>query len=379
MSKDPNKPKTDVKVEVVKEDVPDEKKNVKKDNLKKSGKKFYKQVWFYILVGVVLVAIIAIIGYLVFGTDSTTTNSNVNRKTNSKNVARVLDGVMVDPAVANPYPIALMIENLIDVRPQEGLDQAKIIYEALAEGGITRFIALFLLTEPIESVGPVRSARPYYIDWVKEYDAFYGHVGGSTTAMAKIVNESVKDLDQMFNAQYFIRDTRFAAPHNVYTSSDLLLYAHRDKEIPAEGSYESWLYKDGVKKADRPIGEKKIIIDYSSYNYKVEYRYNSESNSYDRYQTDEPFMSSGVHLSPDNVIVQYVVTGLEDASRLTMETIGSGEAVVFRDGQAIQATWEKDSITDRTRYYDKVSDEEIVLNRGVTWISIVPTTAVVEY
>jgi len=98
-------------------------------------------------------------------------------------------------------PLAVMIENHTEARPQSGLSSADIVYEAVAEGGITRFMALFYCNLADIQVGPVRSARTYYLDWLGEYDALYAHVGGANTpgpadALGQIIRYEVKDLNQ---------------------------------------------------------------------------------------------------------------------------------------------------------------------------------------
>src|SRR5581483_6348891 len=112
-------------------------------------------------------------------------------------VASTLTGLPVDPSVNKRQVTAVMIENSLDARPQSGLDQAGIVFEALAEGGVTRFMALFQDTQP-DYIGPVRSARPYYIQWLLGYDAAYAHVGGSPDALNDITAWHVKDLNQFY-------------------------------------------------------------------------------------------------------------------------------------------------------------------------------------
>lgn len=337
-----------------------------------------KRFWWILGGGGTLLAA-AIIGFIVFGGTTPDTTGNNSITPPAQKVARALDGVKVDPDKANPYPVAIMIENLITVRPQSGLDQANVVYEALAEGGITRFMAVYGITDTIDRIGPVRSARPYYLDWAHEYGALYGHVGGSPTALARINSENIFDLNQFFNAQYYVRDSSIGAPHNVFTDSEKLTFALRDKEAPAEGTFSPWKFTDGISLDARPTTGQTITIDYSTFNYKVEYTYNRDANTYDRSQAGEPFLSGGQRISPTNVIVQYVATGLEDSQRLTMTTVGTGDAVVFNNGVAIAATWRKPSLKERTRFYDATSGEELLLNRGQTWVQVVPTGTAVTY
>src|SRR6185369_4571690 len=135
--------------------------------------------------------------------------------------ASKLQGIQVGFDV-NKRPVnAVMIENSEFARPQSGLDQAGVVFEAVAEGGITRFLTLFQDTNTAY-LGPVRSVRPYYIQWALGFDAAIAHVGGSPEALSAMKSWSVKDLDQFANGSYFQRVNNRDAPHNVYTSTDQL-------------------------------------------------------------------------------------------------------------------------------------------------------------
>jgi hypothetical protein len=130
-------------------------------------------------------------------------------------VASPLSGVQVSPDLAKRPVTGIMIENSPDARPQSGLQDAGVVYEAIAEGGITRFLALFQDSRP-QYIGPVRSLRPYYIDFGWPYQAAIAHVGGSPDALTQIRSGSYRDLDQFFNSGTYSRINSRVAPHNVY-------------------------------------------------------------------------------------------------------------------------------------------------------------------
>ena len=132
-------------------------------------------------------------------------------------VASKLTGVQIDPEFNKRGVTAIMIENSIDARPQSGLLEAGVIYEAIAEGGITRFVALFQESKP-DYIGPVRSARPYYIDWLLPYKAIYGHIGGSPVALQMISDLGIRDFSESGGANTFTRITTRFSPHNAYTN-----------------------------------------------------------------------------------------------------------------------------------------------------------------
>ncbi|MBI5221693.1 MAG: DUF3048 domain-containing protein [Candidatus Magasanikbacteria bacterium] len=149
-----------------------------------------------------------------------------------------LDGTTVSSSeMINPFVVGIMIDNHPDARPQSGLVAAKIVYEAPAEGGITRYFAIFDSIQSVEKVGPVRSARPYFVDWLEEYSGLYMHCGGAPEALAKIKSEKVFDADEFFNGPYYWRDESRIAPHNLFTKSEqikkiiLHLFPHSQIEI----------------------------------------------------------------------------------------------------------------------------------------------------
>jgi len=333
-----------------------------------------------IIIVVVAILAVALLGYLFLGQNTNKNTSLVNTTgDHSEQVERKIDGVSVPADQANIYPVAVMIENLVSSRPQAGLSEANLVYEALAEGGITRFMAVYAASGAIPKIGPVRSARSYYLDWAKELNTLYAHIGGSPQSFNLIKQYKILDLDQFFNAQYFWRNKDRPAPHNLYTSSELLAYALRDKQLAKEGNFESWLFKDDKNKETLPTEEKNIIIDFSSFNYKVEYKYDLANNEYIRNQAGQAHQDEEGHqIKAKNVIVQYLKTSLVDKERLGMETIGEGEAIVFQDGQGIKGTWKKESRESRTEFFDS-DGNKIKLNRGTTWIEIVPSGRIVNY
>lgn len=337
-----------------------------------------------VLLVIVILAIVITAGYFLFNSGKhKEKNQNLNTEVSEGNVPRVIDGVLVQQGKENSYPIAVMIENLSTVRPQSGLDKANVVYEALAEGGITRFLAIYASEDEIKEIGPVRSARDYFLDWVSEYNALYAHCGGSPSALRLIPQYQLLDLNQIGGDHpYFWRQPeRSSAPeHTLFTSSKLLTFALRDKKITKDADYEPWLFKKEAALTERPEDAKKITIDYSTFSYKVEYEYNREKNIYLRSNGGAPQLDykTKEQLSAKNVVVQYVKTGLADNIRLTMDTIGEGGSLVFQDGQMINGTWKKESRTDRTRFYGE-NGEEIKFNPGQIWIEIVPTDRTVEY
>ncbi len=298
--------------------------------------------------------------------------------------ARRLDGVEVPTSEVNLFPIAVMIENLAKIRPQAGLSQANLIYEAPVEGGITRLLALYANHDVIQKIGPIRSARHYFVDWAEEYHGLYSYVGGSPQALGITGSSNfIVDLNQFYNAGYYYRDSAIVAPHNVFSSSELYAFALRDLGLTDKaGDYQPYLFKENSIKADRPNVVESIIIDFSSQDYQVEWRYQSATNSYLRWNGDQPHtdQNNGQQLEARNIIVQKVTSQVLDEAtgRLDIVTEGSGEAILFQDGQAEVGQWQKQERGVRTRYITQ-SGSNFKFNPGVTWIEVVPSDNSVTY
>ncbi|HSD56525.1 MAG TPA: DUF3048 domain-containing protein, partial [Candidatus Saccharimonadales bacterium] len=147
-----------------------------------------------------------------------TTQKQETKKPVAEPITSTLSGLPIADASINDRPVTgIMIENSTDARPQAGLNEASVVFEAIAEGGITRFLTLWQDTAP-ESIGPVRSVRPYYVQWLMGFDAAVAHVGGSGDALRLIKDLNVKDLDQFHNTAPYWRVSNRYAPHNMFTS-----------------------------------------------------------------------------------------------------------------------------------------------------------------
>lgn len=299
---------------------------------------------------------------------------------------RRLDGVIVEQELTDSWPYAVMIENLLSVRPQSGLAQAAVVYEALAEGGSTRFMAVFDQSEVIPELMPVRSARPYYLEWASEYGALYAHAGGSPLALTIIrENPDINDLEALSrDAVYFWRDRTKSAPHNLVSSSEKMNMALRDKELAdKETDFRSWIFKDDAELAARGEDNKVLTFNFSyGKTYKVDYRYNRENNEYLRYNADQEHKDKNTNeqIKVNNVIVQIVREPVLNGGkgRLEIYVGGEGKAWIFVDGNVIEGIWKKGSRTDRTLFYD-AEGNEVEFNRGNTWVHVLSETQEVIY
>ncbi len=296
---------------------------------------------------------------------------------------RTIDGMPVGETVANLRPIAVVIENLVTVRPQAGLSEANVVYEALAEGGIPRFLAIYS-GKDVPKIGPVRSARIYFLDWVAELDAMFAHCGGDPYALRLLDQSQIKDFDQMGNGSFFWRAAETEAPHNLFTQSALLLEGMASKGWEDVGNFQPWLFKTEPPLEARPQNVQDIYIDFSGPAYQVSWKYDRESNTYLRYNAGIPHLdrNSGQQIRAKNVVVQYVVAKLKDdgasTGRLGMHTIGGDQALVFQDGTVTQAIWKKNYREDRTRFYTR-DWREIEFNPGAIWVEVIPPERTVAY
>ncbi|EKD43613.1 MAG: hypothetical protein ACD_72C00204G0006 [uncultured bacterium] len=326
-----------------------------------------KKVLIYIILILVIIAVTLVATYyFIFG------KNNVVWKNEALPAApvfeSVLDGTNVSSTeLINPQVIGVMVDNHPDARPQSGLAQAKIVYEAPAEGGITRFLAIFDANQNIEKIGPVRSARPYFVDLLEEYSGMYMHCGGSPDGLQKIIDDKVFDLNEMYRGSYFWRDENKIAPHNLYTNSELWNKALEKNSSKLVSFSSGWQF--GVLSTSTADPVQNIQILYSP-DYAVSWTYDQNLKLYTRYLNDVPHTIDGTTLVADDVIVQYVKTRiLDDYGRREMTTSGEGDLRLLRDGKMFKGVWKK--INNRTRFYD-ATGSELNLKSGHIWIQLVP-------
>jgi hypothetical protein len=323
-----------------------------------------------LIVAAVSLAVLAVLWFMgIFSSDRverTDSSTSLQAPPEPATKASPLTGVEVEPELAARPVTAVIIENSPDARPQSGLKEAGLVFEAIAEGGITRFISLYQEARP-ELIGPVRSVRPYYNDLTMTFDAAVAHVGGSAEGMAEIQQFGIKDLDQFYNAETFWRATDRYAPHNVYTNFDNLDAASQAKD------YTTSEFDPIPRKEATPIAvptAKQISIPISSYLYQVDYTYDPATNKYTRFMGGEPHVDreKGT-ITPDVAVAMKVPNSISGGFRYDYELVGSGEVQVFQDGGATEGTWSR---ADRSaQFVFKDSTGKIIeLNPGQTWITV---------
>ena len=348
---------------------------------------FKKNKKAQIITGIIILVILlglATTGYLLSKKKASNTYDNVNQPVEQPqgNAYRKIDGMLTTAENSNLLPIAIVVENYKDVRPQSGLSQANVVYEALAEGGITRFLGIFADGTDIKTIGPVRSARTYFVEIAEEYGGIFAHIGGSPQALGMLSYEDyITDLNQFTYSQYYWRDEAIPAPHNLFTSSQMMSFAARDLlSDKTAGDYQGWKFKKEKDFASRPDKEISLKIDFSLDDYAVEWKYNRDNNNYLRFNgnIEQKDKNNEQQITAKNIIIQFAETTMQDAERLNIKTVGEGDAIIFKDGAYFIGKWKKAATGDRTIFYND-QNQEIEFNSGNTWIELVKTDTAVEW
>jgi len=292
-----------------------------------------------------------------------------------------ITGLELTEEESQKRPIVVMLDNHYKARPQAGLSDAEVVYEVLAEGLITRYMAVFQKNEP-EVIGPVRSSRPYYIQRALEFNPLYVHVGGSMQALTDIINYKMADVDGLsVGAGVFYRTSHKKMPHNAYSSHDGIRKESDRKNYYTEVEFAGLPISYEIYELDGALAEN-VKVWYKKpsgsdlIGYSIEFRYDEENKNYLRYVNDAAHIDeeTDIHLTADNIIIQktYHKT-IDSAGRREVAMVGSGEGYYVNKGQYINITWKKTDSYGQTKYYYE-DGTELILNPGVTWIQVITTS-----
>ena len=283
----------------------------------------------------------------------------------------------------NDRPLAVMIDNHNLAWPQAGLNKAYLVYEIIVEGGETRLMALFKGVD-VDKIGPVRSARHYFLDYAMENDAIYTHFGWSPQAESDISTYSINNINGIVESSTsFWRTRDKSSPHNVATSTEAILSIAKAKGYKTTSTKESVLnyVTDDVKLEDGQSATS-VTIPHSDLQ-TVKYEYDETNQVYVRYarnkaQTD---WDTGEANTTKNLIItmcdNYTLNDGENKGRQGLKNIGTFNGYYITNGKAVKITCTKTSRNDQTVYKD-LEGNEIEVNDGNTWIHIVPTDADVQ-
>jgi len=275
-------------------------------------------------------------------------------------------------------PIAVLVENSPRARPQDGLHKADLVYEILAEGDITRFVAVYQSREA-DVIGPVRSLRPYFAEIGHGLDALIVHAGWSQEAINYVRKHKLANFDQVYgDDKYYWRDKSRKAPHNLYTKTELIRQGAADKKYREEWNAVSLLFHPEDQPVPAPEGlpARSVKVNYIA-GYYVGYEYDEATGRYRRLMLGEPHVdkTSGEQLMADNILVLYAKHRIvDDVGRRKVNVTGPGEGWLIQKGVMRSVTWErKDGLI---RPY--IDGEEVPLVPGQTWIQIIPEGSKVE-
>lgn len=283
-----------------------------------------------------------------------------------------------------PTGVLVMIDNQAQARPQMGIDKADIVFEIMAEGAITRYMALFY-TKSAEVIGPVRSARYYFVQLAKGMDLPYAHVGGATDALSMIGDLKIKDINEISNAQkYFWQDSSRKRPHNTYTSTEKLVeavtnkqYAYKVPELPPLSREFS----------GEPLTSGQVTLTYATgrYGYQAQWIWEeglgNDGGQYRRYINGQAQATAdGIPLVADTIFVVAAKTRARNTDPVTssVDIVGSGQALCIVENQIIRGTWEK-AAADKPLVIRDGNGQVMARKPGKTWIQVVDSMGDVSF
>jgi hypothetical protein len=291
-----------------------------------------------------------------------------------------LTGLPVSEEAALRQPIAVMVDDHADARPQSGLNAASVVWHAPAEFGIPRYMLVFQDQIP-ESVGPIRSARQYYVEWAAEWESMYVHAGGSPQAIATLnakgQGQWVYNADHFrWGGRYLWRTTDRFSPHNVYTDGEHLRDLAKRLGAVDEPLEPVWSFAPDRARELRPNGGKiEVVYPYET----ITYRYDAATNRYVRYlngaKKPQVDRADGEVVAPRNVVILRMnfgalLDGHPSKHRLEAQNVGKGQAWIATNGRTVKGTWSKASRTAPTLLFGP-DGAPIRLTAGQTFVQVI--------
>lgn len=335
------------------------------------------------LVAILIIVIIiaaALFAIKVVNNNNNTQETGLEQKNKTEKAPIKKLKIIDEDSKSRPY--AVMINNHHDAWPQCGLQDAYLVYEIIAEGNITRMMALFK-DKDTAKIGSIRSSRPYYIDYAEENDAIYVHWGGSPQAYTRLKN--IDSIDGMaLEGSVFFRDRTLKrnTEHTGFTSMENVKEYAQKKGYTRDTNKDLLLnYSvDEIDVSNLPEVQSAIKVDikYSGY-HTTSYEYDEENKVYKRSMSGQANVDlvTGKQYTAKNIIVYSVSNNtINDGSgkgRQELNNIGSGSGYYITEGHAIPITWEKTTQSGQT-IYKYTNGEEITVNDGNTFIQIYPKT-----
>ena len=323
---------------------------------------------------------------------ATTAESEPEPETGEPEFTHPLTGLSCEKDLTGKRPVSIMVNNIAASLPQVGVSQADILYECLAEGGITRLMAIITDYESIGKIGSVRSARDYYVDFAEGYDCIFVHAGGSDDAYSVLANRRINNIDGVRGPAYLYNGTgtfqrdperlqKFSYEHTLVIQNGAGIknaVEYYNYRTETKEDYASPLHF--APWGETVTGEEKaetVSLEMSSYQH-VRYEYDADAGVYLRFQYGNmPHMDSATdkQLAFTNVLLLGADWGNipgDDKGRIWMQTTGSGSGYYITAGTVLPITWEK-ATHDGVMHYKTADGKELELNRGKTMINMVPS------
>lgn len=266
-------------------------------------------------------------------------------------------------------PLIVSIDNVGDAVPQSWLSKADMVYEFPVEGGQTRLQAIYYGEFP-EEFGPIRSARPYFIDLTREYKGVFLAHGWSEDAKKYLMTGAVPYINAMNSDLKFYRSPKKTSPHDSY-----IKWSEVESKIDKEGW---WDEKQDIEpftflSAGEPVaGDYAGKVYFKNSSSKCEFTYDSGKNTYTRTIDGKKYIDieTGESIETTNVLVQKVRSSVLDSKgRLKINLCAGGEAMLFTNGKVIEGTWSRAGLDDRTVFTDK-DGNQFKLGVGTTWVEV---------
>jgi Protein of unknown function (DUF3048) N-terminal domain/Protein of unknown function (DUF3048) C-terminal domain len=286
-----------------------------------------------------------------------------------------------DTLVLDDYPFAVMIDNIAEARPHSGLGEADVVYEAPAEGGIPRLMPVYLRAGHTASrIGPVRSARHYFVYLANEFRAPMVHIGSSPQGFDALSSTGLAHVDEQRGDTTFVRDLARRAPHNAFVSTDSIRQVLRQRGGPIRATAGPLRFGE-YKAGDEPATALRINYP-GGERYSVAYSYDPETRHYPRVMDGRPHLDglTGEQYAASSILIQYapvIPIPNDPAFRVDVGLVGSGKALLIAEGTQVPLQWSRASVREPTEF-ERTDGSPFLLPNGQVWIQIVPVETRVE-
>lgn len=281
-------------------------------------------------------------------------------------------GTPIEEEINHQRPIAVMIDNHPDARMQAGFRQADMVFEMIVEGTFTRYMMLFH-SQDAERVGPIRSARKYYIDRMQEFDAIYTHYGASAEGDDILRARGIDDIDGMVvpsSVIYRYNDTGKFAPHNAYSGTEVIREYAEKRGSMMTTENPGFSFHPEQTPLNGEVAKEVTVSYFADNNSIFTYHEDSETYTYNKDGVEIVDENDQKELAISNIIIQVANYYPNPSYKgiLSLDQVGEGEGYYFSNGEYLPLTWSKADENSQTEYF--VNGEKIMLNPGQTWVLI---------